>query len=547
MEEVGMMRRFASFVVVSLLALVALPTASATADPSVKTIRLLARPAPIPGANGIVFDEGDQLYVGSVGGREIVKLDPNSGRILARFGPDQGFEGADDVALGPDGAIYYTALFTGEVGRIAPDGTHGTVANLSPGVNPITFSDDGRLFVGIAFFGDALYEVDPAGLDSPRLVNSGLGLNGFDWWDGYLYAPQMYAGTAVRIDVATGAHAVVADGFVFPTAVDFDPAGRMFVLDSGAGEVLRVDPDTGKRRVVATLGGDPDNMAFDSRGRLFVSDNSSGAIVQVLPKGGIRPVSPSGLVYPGGLAVLAAGKAEIVYAADTFRLFGIDGRTGRTALEVEASITGGGALAPPMSVGAHGSDLVLSSWFGSAVQVFDPRTLQVEASCGDPDVPLNAIGFGSDVLISELVTHRVAVLDESTCARTTLVELPVPTGLATDGEDLWVADWALGMVFQIADEGAFISPVLVASGLAGPEGLAVSRDGGLLVVETVLHRLSHIDLGTGAVTPLVEGLALGTPGPPGTPPIWVFDGIAVGPSGAVYVSAHGLYRIDLVK
>lgn len=540
------MRKVILFVVVSLLTLVALPAAPAAAAPSVEEIRLLARAAPLTGANGIVFDENDRLYVGSVGGRQIVKMDPNSGRILARFGPDRGFEGADDVALGPDGAIYYTALFTGEVGRIDPDGSHSTVANLPLGVNPITFSDDGRLFVGLAFFGDALYEVDVAGVDPPRLINEGLGLNGFDWWDGCLYAPQMYAGTALRIDVETGASAVVAGGFAFPTAVDFDPAGRMYVLDSGAGEVVRVDPDTGDKTVVATLGGDPDNMAFDSRGRLFVSDNSAGSIVQVLRNGGIRPVSPGGLVGPTGLAVLTSGRAETVYAADVFRLFGIDGRTGRTSLEVEASITGGTGLAPPMAVGAHGSDLVLSSWFGAAVQVYDPQTRQAEAPCFNPDVPLNAIGFEGDILVSELMTNRVAVLDESSCTRTTLVNLAVPTGLATDGSDLWVADWYLGMVFQIADDGDYIDPTPVALGLAGPEGLAVSPDGGLLVVESFLHRVSHIDLGTGAVTPLVEGLALGAPGPPTMPPTWTFDGIAVGSSGAVYVSAHGLYRIDLV-
>lgn len=127
-----------------------------------------------------------------------------------------------------------------------------------------------------------------------------------------------------------------------------------------------------------------------------------------------------------------------------------------------------------------------------------------------------------------------------------MTSLPVPTGLATDGEDLWVADWALGIVLQIADDGEYLEePIPVATGLAGPEGLAVSPDGGLLVVESFLHRVSHVDLGTGAVTPLVEGLALGAPGPPTMPPIWTFDGIAVGPSGAVYVSAHGLYRIDL--
>jgi sugar lactone lactonase YvrE len=535
--------------VVSALALVTglalAPAASAWPPRHVVTHRLLVEAGPIAGANGIVFGDDGMLYVGSVGGREIVKMDPRSGRIVARFGPDQGFEGADDVALGPDGAIYYTALFTGEVGRIDPDGTHTTVATLPPGVNPITFSDDGRLFVGLAFLGDALYEVDPEGVQAPRLINEGLGLNAFVWLDGFLYAPRMLTGELVRIDVESGDFTVVADGFAFPGAVDLDPQGRLHVLEIATGRIVRVDPATGTEDVVATLGGQRDNMAFDAAGRLFVSDAGDGSIVQLLRHGGVRTVSRGGPAGPSGLAVLAEGRGETVYGADVFRLYGFDGRTGRAALVVDAGVAAAEGVAQPMAVGAYGSDLVLTSWFGAAVQVFDPATREVEVSCHDPDVPLAGIGFDDQVLVSELVTSRVALLDQTTCVRETVAGLAVPTGLATDGNDLWVADWALGTIFRIAEDGVFVAPTPVATGLAGPEGLAVAPDGSLLVVEAFLHRVSHVDLETGAVTPLVEELELGVPGPPTMPPIWLFDGIAVGPSGAIYVAAHGIHRFDV--
>ena len=88
---------------------------------------------------------------------------------------------------------------------------------VAPFVNPITFSDDGRLFVGQAFFGETLYELDPDLVDPPVLVWHGSGapgfpeqLNGFDFGpDGKLYAPQPFMGRIVRIDVDTAALEVV--------------------------------------------------------------------------------------------------------------------------------------------------------------------------------------------------------------------------------------------------------------------------------------------------------------------------------------------------
>ena len=52
---------------------------------------------------------------------------------------------------------------TGEVGGFDANGQRVTAAQITPGVNPITFSDAGRLFVSQCFFGTHLFEVDPTG------------------------------------------------------------------------------------------------------------------------------------------------------------------------------------------------------------------------------------------------------------------------------------------------------------------------------------------------------------------------------------------------
>jgi hypothetical protein len=218
----------------------------------------------------------------------------------------------------------------------------------------------------------------------------------------------------------------------------------------------------------------------------------------------------------------------------------LDGRTGLTT-GVTRSLIAASEFASPFTASADGDKLITSSWFDSVVQVFDPGSGQVVVTYHNMPVPLNAIGFQGDVAVAQLGTGSVARASDGV---ELAGELFVPTGLAADGDTLYVADWATGVVWK------YTSPterVPVAGGLAGPEGLALEADGSLLVVEAAIGQLSRIDPVTGDATPLASGLALGAPGTPGLPPTWLFNGVAVGAEGAIYVTGdvdNVVYRIE---
>lgn len=527
-------------------------------------LKEIATGGSIHGANGIMFDENDRLHIASVFGREILVMDPKNGKIIDRLGPDKGVEGPDDLTFGPDGSLYWTSIITGEVGRLSPDGVK-TGQSVAPGVNPITFSDNGRLFVALDFLGDGLYELDPELTDPPRPIIIAtptnpfpLGfLNGFDFGpDGRLYGPIWMLGMVVSIDVdscdptptnnpwADCDIQTVADGFKVAAAAKFDSRGRLHVVDQ-SGEVFRVNIDTGEKTVIATLPPGLDNLAFDSQDRLFISNADHSSVAQILPSGIPRFINKGGMLAPGGIAVLPRSQGgESVFVADVFSLREFNGLTGRP-VSVEESILGLSALTSPMTVSADGEHLVISSWVGGEVQVWDPETHQ-EVDEYVMAVPLNAIRFKDDLVVADVGLGGVVWASTGEVILGT-PSVFVPTGLAATDDILWVADWATGILWKIEFDGNTPSASPHADGLANPEGLAIDLDGSLLVVEAGARRLSRIDPSTGTVSTVAEGLELGAPGiPVAAPPTFFFSGVTVGPSGAIYVTgdiANVIYRI----
>ena len=546
------------------------PELVATALP-VTVIRELVTGAPLHGADGIIVGPDGNLYITSAFGQEIVVMDPRTGRILRRLGMEQGVEFPDDLVFGPDGSLYWTEIIMGHVGRMTPDGVV-TKQFVAPGVNPITFSPDGRLFVGLCFYDDGLLELDPALVAPPRPIVEAtpehpypLGLlNGFDFGpDGRLYGPLVALGMVVSVDVGQpgdppspspwtdGTIQVVATGLTEPLAVKFDPWDRLHVVDAGTGEVLRVDRTTGERTAISILGEGLSNLAFAPRGELYVSNYHDGSITRVLASGQGRTLSPGGMIAPGGVAVLQRlDGSDAVFVADLWSLREFDGRTGRevgmnTGPVLPSDDTP--SLTKPMTLSADGDRLVVSSVLGGAVQVWDPQSDQVLEHYPMP-VPLNAIRFQDDLVVADLGLGGVVwASDRAMILPMDGANVFVPAGLAADGEVLWVADWATGVVWRISFEGKTPrAPVQVAFGLSNPEGLAVDIDGSLLVVESGAQRLSRIDTATGVVQVVAEELELGLLGPPYVQPTYFFNGVAVGPSGAIYVTgdvSNVLHRI----
>jgi streptogramin lyase len=162
-----------------------------------------------------------------------------------------------------------------------------------------------------------------------------------------------------------------------------------------------------------------------------------------------------------------------------------------------------------------------------------------------PVIPLNAIRFKkfrNYIVAAELKVDgsggRVVRIKEKDFSKQKIIadNLAVPIGLAATDDDLWVADWYLGMVFQLVKDGKVLrQPIPVAKDLSFPEGLALDQDGTLLVAETGSGAITRIDPLTGVKSTVATGLDIWFNPVPGWPPTWGFNGLTVGESGSIYI------------
>ena len=515
-------------------------------EPAEATVAVLAQGGPLHGSNGIYFGPDGRLYVSSLSSAAVAAVDPESGAVLDRWGPEDGVKGPDDLTFGPDGSMFWTDFAIGDVGKRTPDGTSTVVASPGLGVNPITFSDDGRLFVSLCYLGDQLFEIDPDGIEEPRLISDqlgpGCGLNGMDWGpDDRLYGPRPRFNEVVRVDVDRGTVETVASGFQAPLAVKFDSRDRLHVLDAGAGEVVRVDVATGDAEVVGQVGAGRDNFAINVEDRIFVSSGTDSSIIEVTGPETIRTVMPGGISWPGGLAyVPTTGGSGRLFVADRRALRELDPVTGEEIHAVRLQV---------MSAHPYGAQLILSR--PTTVSIWDPDGDRLVAGFEGFKEAVDALPFGDDIIVSEYETGQVVRFHPaSPDARTVIASgLEMPAGLAVHGSHLYVADRS-GTLFQILDDGERLDPPrTVAAGLAGPEGITADEDGTLYVVEEDADRVIRVDPETGAATLVADGLALHgleQKSVEQATPIGYLAGIAVG-NGSLYVSGYPdnrVYRID---
>lgn len=508
-------------------------------------VETLVASAPFNGVHGLTFDHAGRLHVASLARRAILAVDLERRTIEEAVPPPHGQ--ADDVAFGPDGTLFWTDPDAGMV-WVRRGGDIQPVATGLPGINGIAFRRDGRLYASRLFTGDALYEIDPAGTRSPRLILEGLGgLNGFAFGpDDRAYGPLWFKGQIARIDVDAGSVQVVADAFMRPSAVKIDRAGRLWMVDAGRGVVCALDRETGAILKTVILTPSLDNLAIDAAGRIYVTNMADNAVLRIDPdSGAVEELFRSGLNLPGGLAF---GTSGLLHVADQYAYRTVDVATGKLS---EVARRGGGANNIPCSVTIAGGQSYLTSLRTRSVEIRDVASGERLETIEGFRFPYQAVPTDAGILAADYGEDALVLIGGEPGARTRQTvgpALPRATALVASRDGHFYVAQAGGSLKRI-DPACFAHTELGAD-LDGPEGIADLSHTELLISEVGKRRLVAVDRRTGSVRPIASNLPIGLRGPNEWPEAFVPTGVAVGDDGCLYFSSDincAIYRLRPVE
>jgi sugar lactone lactonase YvrE len=530
----------------ALLVLVACSAVPVTKPVSWSKPQALVAPSSFSGVHGLAVDQQGRLLAGSVVGNAIWQVDRSTGAAKILIAGPEGQ--ADDIAVGPKGELAWTNYLMGMVRYRENDAAPMRVlAKDLAGLNSLDFDRrNGKLYASQVFLGDALWELDVAGVQPPRLIAKDMGgFNGFEVGpDGMLYGPLWFKGQVVKIDPSNGKITVINDQFKVPAAANLDGKGNLWAVDAKTGELSKVELASGKKTVMKQLSTALDNLAIAPHGTIYVSNMADNAVQAYNPTTGDLKMLTSGkLAVPAGLR-LADG---FLWVADIFSFRKVDVKSGQVTdiARMQAS-----ELEYPFGVGVSKNLIALTSWFNGSLQVIDRATTKTKTTVHGLKAPMDAIPMDDgSILFIEIATGNLSRASGADYKDIKVVASglagPVQMTLGKDGA-VYVTEAAGKLTRVNLADGA---KTTIAEGLALPEGVAQTPWGTFIVAETAAARLTEIEVG-GAKRTVADNLPIGLAPGPGLPPPYVVTGVAVDADGTIFFSAdknNAIYKISPVR
>jgi uncharacterized protein (TIGR03437 family) len=564
---------------------------------------------------GLAIDSTGNLYIADAANHRVRMVTPAgiittiAGNGHPGFGGDNGPAAAAqlnqpyDVALDSSGNLYIADFGNQRVRRIDTSGNITTVAGngatgsngdggpataaLLLGPRNVTLDSAGNLYLS-EFNGHRVRMVTPGGIIS---TFAGIGIAGFSGDGGPANAAQLAYPAGLALDAAGNLYIVdtvnvrirkVLAGagtissvcnqqnfgmpYVQLSGVASNPAGSLYIPDSGSDYVWEWTPSAGLTRLAGTPGSNPytgdgqpalqtalaapTGVTLDSAGDLYISESRR-----------VRSVAAA-----TGIINTIAGNGTFGYAGD-----------GGAATQA--------VLNTPTGIAVNNGSLYIADQGNSRIRQVSQGTITTVAGSGIPSYSgdgLAAIGAGlsgptavaldssTDLYIADTSNQRVRLVGPTGVISTfagdgqsngfggegdaaTLIPLDSPQGVATDNAgNVYVADTDHNRVIQV--DGSGNTHTVAGTGtpspfaLNGPLGMAVDSNGNLYIADNRNHRVEMLSA-AGAISTVAgsgtNGFS-GDGGPALSAELSYPSAVAVDSSGNLYIADTGNNRIRVV-
>ena len=504
---------------------------------------VLVAPSSFHGVHGLAVDAKGRLLAGTVVGSSMWEVDRTTGATKVFIAAPEGE--ADDIAIGPKGEMAWTSYLQGIVRYRENDAAPIRIlAKDLPGINSLAFDPkSGKLYASQVFLGDAMHEIDVAGVKPPRLIAKDIGgFNGFEVGpDGMIYGPIWFKGQVAKMNPADGTITVINREFKIPAAANLDGKGNLWAVDTNTGELSKVELATGRKTVMKQLNPAIDNLAIAPDGMIYVSNMADNSVQSYNPASGeVRLLTGGKLAVPGGIKL----DGDTLWVADLFAFREVNVKSGvvKDVFRMQSS-----DMEYPFAVGVSAKQFALSSWFTGSVQIIDRATRKTSITIHGLKAPMDALFLNDGSLVfAEIATGEVTRASGADFKERQVIAKglagPVQMMIAKDGA-LYVTEAAGNLTRINMTDG---SKTVVADKLALPEGVAQTPWGTFIVAEAAARRLVEIDPANGSRRTVAENLPIGLEAGPGLPPPNIPTGVAVGADGVIYMSAdrnNAIYKI----
>jgi sugar lactone lactonase YvrE len=522
-------------------------------DPSYKVVRLV-KDTLFPGCNGATIGMDGALYVVHTGDGTTTRIDLKTMKATRFVSPYGGTFITDDITSDDKGNFYSTGTtpLVGEVYRVDKNGMKTVIAKGLLAPNGIQYNKrTGRLFTSECFQANRVFELDPTGVNEPRLLvkeNVIAVPEGFDFDPDTndLIIPDMGTGKILRVNPDTGDITVIAEKFAAPIALKVGPDKMAYFPELG-GAVYRLSLDGQKREKLAQLPPGLDNLAITAEGRLFITGYWDATVYEVATDGSgkFKTLFPKGPNTIGGILI----KNDKILISDAIMI-----RSVEKGNYVPTKLNAWAAHGMPLPLGladGPGDQIFWPDAVNNAVAIGDPAKGEFKAIAGGLNRPMAVLMSQSapKVYVAEYGAGQITEVSLTDGAKTALATgFEGPLALAIIDNTLYVAEGKAGRISKVdlanGNKEIFLVGIFGMVGALGNDGA-----GNLLALDGAGKKLFRINPKTLAISIVAENLPVGYILLGSYPPVGFAMPMAISPKGDIYLPTvdQGLIMLKKIK